>query len=324
MNPTASHPSNETATETAFRIDSSKRNLAFALVLIAGFMGAEIVGGILSGSLALLADAAHMATDAGAILLALIAIHVAQRRATSSLTYGYKRIEILAALVNVIALWIIVGGILFEAWDRFQNLSEVNGSLMLIIGVLGLFVNLAAAWILRHSAEHSLNVEGAFQHVLADLLGSIGVVISGSLIWAFNWNFVDPIVSVVIAVLIIHASWGLFSKIIHVLLEAVPKHIKLDELCTEIEEIDGVHSLHDVHVWTLTPGNEAFTCHILLAQTFNGDQDNLLREIRQVLRTKHGLEHITIQIEKSMAECHESCSSASFLQPSGTIADSSQ
>lgn len=305
--------------QTEFRITASKRNLGIAFLLIVSFMVAEIVGGILSGSLALLADAAHMATDAGAILLALIAINIAQKSATSSHTYGYKRLEILAALVNVLALWVIVGGILFEAWNRFNDISDVDGRLMLIIGVLGLIVNICAAWILRHSAEKSLNVEGAFQHVLADLLGSIGVVVSGCLIWAFDWNFVDPIISVIIAILIIHASWGLFSKVVHVLLEGVPKHINIEELCSKIEAINGVHSLHDVHVWTLTLGNEAFTCHVLLDPSFDGERDVILHEIRTLLRTTYDIEHITVQIERSMDECPESSASVSFLQPNKVL-----
>lgn len=292
---------------------TGQRRLVLALLLIASFMVAEIVGGILSGSLALIADATHMATDAGSIMLALIAMHFAQKAATAEHTYGYKRMEILAALANVIALWVIVVMILIEAWNRFQSVPEVQGGTVLAIGILGLLVNIAAAWILRESAQHSVNVEGAFQHVLADLLGSIGVVVSGCLIWWFGWTLADPIVTLVIALLILHGSWGLLTKVVHVLLEGVPPHIDIIELRTLVEEIDGVASIHDLHVWTLSPGNEALTTHVLLDQQYHHDSDKVLRAVRSLLRDKYGIEHLTIQIDKTMAECLEGSSSRSFL-----------
>ena len=268
-------------------------------------MFVEVIGGILSGSLALLADAGHMLTDAASIALALVAMQFATQRATTERTFGFHRLEILAALINALTLWLVAAWVAMEAFHRFQEVPEVEGGLMLTVGVIGLFVNVGAAWILHSSAEHSINVEGAFQHVMADLLGSVGVVISGSLVWAFGWTLADPIVSVVICILILKSTWGLLAKVVHVLLEGTPEHIDVYRLCSKIEEVEGVTLIHDVHVWTIAPSYEALTAHILIDPDYQGDMDVLRHRIREIASHDFGIGHITLQLEKTKKGCTE-------------------
>lgn len=269
-------------------------------------MVAEVVGGLISGSLALLADAGHMLTDAAAIAMALFAMWIAEREASVERTYGYFRTEIIAALINALALWLIVGWILFEAYHRLVGGEQhIDGVPMLIVGVGGLLVNVASAWVLHRSAEHSLNVEGAFQHVMADLMGSVAVVISAIVILTTGWNFVDPILSVLIGVLIMISSWRLVTKVFRVLLEGTPEHIDVYRLCSDIEDMEGVTVIHDVHVWTITSGSEAFTAHIVLDPSYPGDPEKLLKQMQGVIHDKYGIDHVTIQLEKSAATCSE-------------------
>ncbi len=268
-------------------------------------MLAEVIGGILSGSLALLADAGHMLTDAASIALAMVAMQFAERPASAERTFGYHRLEILAALLNALTLWLIAAWVVVEAYHRMTDVPDVKGGLMLAVGTIGLFVNVAAAWILHSSSEHSVNVEGAYQHVMADLLGSVGVVISGILIWAFGWTLADPIVSVVIAVLILRSTWGLLVKVVHVLLEGTPEHIDVYRLCSKIEAVSGVTLIHDIHVWTISPGNEALTAHVLIDPEYPGDLEELCRRLRKIASRDFGIGHITLQLERSQEECTE-------------------
>ena len=276
------------------------------MALITGYMFAEVIGGFLSGSLALIADAGHMLTDAASIGLALFALHFANRPASAERTFGFHRLEILAALLNALTLWLIAAWVVIEAIDRFREVPEVEGVLMLSVGTVGLVVNVLAAWILHRSAGHSLNVEGAFQHVIADLLGSVGVVISGSLVWAFGWTLADPIVSVIIAVLILLSTWRLLSKVVHVLLEGVPEHIDLYRLCSTMEDVDGVVLIHDIHVWTIAQGYDALAAHVLVDPAYPAaDLEPVLRKLRKIASEDFGIQHITIQVEQSVDGCTE-------------------
>ena len=271
-------------------------------------MVVEIIGGVLSGSLALLADAGHMLTDAASIGLALAAMHFATRAASARRTFGYHRLEILAALVNALALGGISVWVIIEAYDRFANLPEVEGGLMLAVGSIGLVVNVAAAWILHGSVKHSINVEGAFQHVIADLLGSVAVVVSGLLIWAFGWHLADPILSVLIGIVILFNTWRLLAKVVHVLLEGAPEHIDLHALCRRIEEVEGVAVIHDVHCWTLAPGYDALSAHVMVEPGFRervGHNDDLLNRLRDIAYNEFNIQHVTIQIENSAENCNE-------------------
>ena len=284
----------------------SRRSLVTALVLITGYMGAEVVGGILSGSLALLADAGHMLTDAASIGLALLAMHFAERPPSARRTFGYRRIEILAALLNALTLWLIAAWVIVEAWHRFRDVPDVDGGLMLSIGAVGLGVNVLAAWILRRSAEDSVNVEGAFRHVMADLLGSVGVVVSGVLVWAFGWTLADPILSVVIGVLILLSTWRLLAKVVHVLLEGAPDHVDVPLLCRELQAVEGVVEVHDMHVWTISEGYDALAAHVVADPDYPGSGlEPVLRRLRAVASRDFGIQHVTIQVEQSLDDCNE-------------------
>ena len=286
--------------------NASKKSLIGALVLITSYMFAEVIGGILSGSLALIADAGHMLTDAASIGLALVAMQFATRAASAERTFGFHRLEILAALLNALTLWLIAAWVVVEAFQRLQDVPEVEGLLMLSVGTVGLIVNVLAAWILHSSSEHSLNVEGAFQHVMADLLGSVGVVISGTLVWAFGWTLADPIVSVVIAVLILLSTWRLLAKVVHVLLEGVPEHVDVFRLCSKMEDVEGVVLVHDIHVWTIAQGYDALNAHVLVDRELPpGELDPVLRRLRKIASQDFGIQHITIQIEQSLEGCTE-------------------
>lgn len=285
---------------------ASKKSLWLALVLIFTYMIAEVIGGLISGSLALLADAGHMLTDAAAIVMALVAIWIGQREASVERTFGYHRTEILAALANTFALWLIAGWILFEAYHRIRfPENEVVGLPVLLVGIGGFIVNVAAAWILHRSSGESLNVEGAFQHVLADLLGSVGVILSAILIMVFNWQIADPILSVVIALLIVYNTRKLIVSIMNVLLEGAPEHIDVYALCNDLEEFEGVTLIHDVHVWTITQGNEAFTAHILMDPGYPGDLDEVVTKMKDLLHNNYQIGHVTIQLERSTQGCTE-------------------
>ena len=285
---------------------ASKRSLTISFVLITSYMFAEVIGGILSGSLALLADAGHMLTDAASIALALVAMHFASKAASAERTFGYHRLEILAALLNALTLWLIAAWVVVEAYHRFREVPDVEGGLMLSVGAVGLIVNIAAAWILHRSAEHSVNVEGAFQHVMADLMGSVGVVVSGILVWAFGWTLADPILSVLIGALILLSTWRLLAKVVHVLLEGTPEHIDVYKLCSELEDLDGVTLIHDIHCWTIAPGYDALTAHILINPDYpDGDLELLRRRLREIASRDFGIQHITIQMERSPEGCTE-------------------
>jgi len=287
--------------------EAGKRNLTLALVLIVGYMFAEIVGGIISGSLALIADAGHMLADAASIALALAAMHFSTRAASRRRTFGYHRLEVLAALVNGATLWGISVWILIEAYGRFTSTPQVQGGLVLGIGSIGLVVNIVAASILHRSARHSVNIEGAYQHVIADLLGSVAVVLSGVLVWAFGWHIADPILSALIGVLILVSTWRLLAKVVHVLLEGAPDHVDLDSLCRRFEEVEGVNTVHDIHVWTLAPGYEALTAHVTVRKGYElqaGD-DTILNRLRDIAYGQFNLQHVTLQLETSSAGCPE-------------------
>ena len=284
---------------------ASRRSLGTALVLIAGFTSVEVAAGILADSLALLADAGHMVTDALAIGLAVVAMWVAGRPASIERTFGYQRTEILAALLNAMGLWLIAGVIFFEASRRFGNTPEPQGSLMLAVGGVGLVVNLAAAWVLRRSAGESLNVEGAFLHVVGDLLGSVAVVAAGLLVMLFGWAIVDPIFGVLIGILIISSSGRLLWKVLHVLMEGTPSHLDLHLLCHRLEQLEGVTGVHDIHAWSITTGYDALSAHVTADAEALGQPDLMLSRLRRVASQEFGIAHVTIQLEDSTDGCPE-------------------
>jgi cobalt-zinc-cadmium efflux system protein len=284
---------------------ASRRSLSIALALIMVYMVVEVVGGLVSGSLALLADAGHMLTDGAAIGLALLAIWVSGRPASIEQTFGFHRTEILAAMLNALSLWLISALIFFEASRRFNDDLQVDGGLMLGVGAVGLLVNLAAAWALHRSSGESLNVEGAFLHVVADLLGSVAVVAGGILVLAFEWNIADPIFGIVIGVLILASSLRLLWKVVHVLMEGTPSHLDLHHLCQRLEELEGVTGVHDIHAWTITTGYDALSAHVTADPTVMQDPNPVLQALRDIASSEFGIGHVTIQLEDSKDGCVE-------------------
>ena len=285
---------------------ASRRGLKTALILIATFMVVEVIGGVISGSLSLLADAGHMLTDAASIVLALVALHFSDLPASWERTYGYRRLEVLAALVNALSLCVIIGGVLWEAYRRLRTVPEVEGGLMLGIGLAGLVVNVLAMLVLRRSAKGNLNIEGALQHIVADLLGSVAVVVSGALVLAFGWTIVDPILSVVISILIGVSTWRLLAKVFNVLLQGVPKHVDLYKLCAALEDLPGVTFVHDVHVWSLAADYDVLTAHILVDPELQTEDLKLMRgQVQELAKRDYNLRHVTVQLEYTTDGCHD-------------------
>jgi cobalt-zinc-cadmium efflux system protein len=255
----------------------------------------ELVGGWATNSLALLTDAAHMFTDVAALGLALFALWVAGRPASDNKTFGYVRAEILAALVNGVVLCVLVLFIVWEAWTRLADPPAVRAGGMVAIAAAGLLVNVFVAVRLRRHQSHSLNVRGAYLHVLSDLLGSVGAVVAGVVILATGWNGADAAMSVLIAALILFSSWSLVREAVDVLMEAVPPHVAVERVEQALRAVAGVEEVHDLHVWTLTTGRYALSAHVV-ARNRVGD-DELLCAMIEVCNRDFGIEHTTIQVE---------------------------
>lgn len=280
-----------------------QKRLALALVLSALYMVAEAVGGVLTGSLALLADAGHMLSDVAALGLSLFAIWIAQRPPNSRRTYGYHRTEILAALANGATLVALSVYVLFEAWQRFREPTEVEAPWMMAIAAGGLLINLIGLQILSGGRKENLNVRGAWLHVLTDALGSAQAMLAGGLIWAFGWSWADPLASVLIALLVIYSSWSLLKEAVGVLMEGVPAHIDVDAVRNTLAGMPGVSSVHDLHVWTITSGREALSAHLVVEE--EKAQRSLLPQVRKVLHDRFGIHHVTVQVEAD--DCNGGC-----------------
>ena len=268
-----------------------------ALVLTATFMVVEIVGGIISGSLALLADAGHMLTDTMALSLAAMAFHVSKRPPDGNLTYGYQRFQILAAFVNGLSLLAIVGWILFEAVRRFVNPRDILGETMLVIAVAGLVINLVSFAVLHTGDRDNLNIRGAALHVAGDLLGSIAAIVAAIVIIYTGWTPIDPILSVAVAVLILRSAWALVKRSGHVLLEGAPDWLDVERMQEGIvAAVPGVSGIHHVHVWGLTPQQLMLTMHVTLEEQVDS-QSNVVRSVKSYLKTEYGVGHSTIEVE---------------------------
>ena len=273
------------------------RRVLIALVLTGAFMVVEVIGGILSGSLALLADAGHMLTDTMALALAALAFQVSKRPADVKRTYGYQRFQILAAFVNGLSLLLIVGWILFEAVDRLRHPGEVLGTTMLLVAAAGLVVNIIAFLVLHGGDRNNLNIRGAAMHVAGDLLGSIAAIIAAFVIIYTGWTPIDPILSVVVAMLILRSAWALVKRSAHVLLEGAPDSVDIEAMQEKlIASVPNVASIHHVHVWGLTPQDLMLTMHVRLAAE-PGNPTDCIRRIKAVLTEQYGIGHSTIEIE---------------------------
>lgn len=274
----------------------SERRLLWALLLVGGFMLVEVVGGILSGSLALLADAGHMLTDAASLALAWGASRAARRPADALRTYGYHRVQILAALINGLAFILLVGWIAYEAVQRLFEPVEVLGGMMLVVAVLGLLVNIAAFWILHGGASHDLNLRGAVVHVLGDLLGSVAAIVAAGVILWTGWMPIDPLLSLLVALLILRSAWYVVRQSAHILLEGTPEDVDVELLRRTItERIDAVEDVHHIHVWSLTPERPLLTMHVNVSSDRCCAQ--VLAEVKTILAERFGISHSTVQVE---------------------------
>lgn len=273
----------------------SRRVLALTLALTCGFLVIELAGALWTNSLALLADAAHMLTDAGALALALFATWIAARPPTPAKTYGYYRAEILAALVNALVLLGVAGFILLEAWQRLREPSSVLAGPMAVVAGLGLAVNVTGAWLLHRDAAGSLNVRAAYLEVLSDALSSLATLVAAGVVLATGWTGADPIASVAIALLIVPRTWSLLRQAVNVLLEGVPAHLDLGEIEAAMCAVAGVRRVHDLHVWTLTSGREAMSAHVVVDDV--RESERLLETLHAVLHARFGIDHTTVQLE---------------------------
>lgn len=273
----------------------NKSRLAWALALTLTYMAAEVVGGLLTGSLALLADAAHMVTDAGGLALSLLAIHYAAKAPTPGKSFGYMRFEILAALANAVVLLGVTAYILYEAYRRFVEPNEILGWPMMLVALVGLGVNLASMKLLAGGSSESLNVKGAYLEVVSDMLGSVGVIVAALVVMATGWAWVDPLVGAGIGLFIVPRTWRLLNEALHILLEGTPPGVDLATVKAEIEAMPGVRRASDLHAWTLTSGFNAMSGHVVVDDLASGP--GVIRTIRQLMKERYGIEHVTVQVE---------------------------
>jgi len=273
----------------------NKKRLAIVLALTSAYLVAEVIGGLLTHSLALLADAGHMLTDVAGLILALLAIRFAERPATPERTYGYYRIEILAALVNAVVLIGISLYILYEAYERFRNPPEIQSGGMLAVALVGLVVNIAGIYLLKSASEESLNMKGAYFEVLSDMLTSIGVIAAGIIMLTTGWYYADPIISAGIGVFILPRTWMLLRDAVGVLLEGTPHDVNLAALRESIRTVEGVADVHDLHVWSLTSGINAMSVHAVLAD--HSLHDEVLAAVQKKVTSEFKIAHATVQVE---------------------------
>jgi cobalt-zinc-cadmium efflux system protein len=274
---------------------ASRRALAVALVLTASYTVVEVVGGLVAGSLALLADAVHMLSDNVALALALVAAWLATKPATPERSFGYKRAEVLAALANGVLLVALAIWIFVEAVVRLRDPGDVLGGWMLVIALVGLVVNIAAGVVLARERSNSLNVEAAFRHVFADLLGSLGVAVAAVVILTTDWVEADPLVSILIGVLVLASAWTILRDSTAILLESTPRGVDAAALGRRVASAPGVVEVHDLHVWTITSGFPALSAHVLVRP--GEDCHGRRRELEKLLRDEFGIEHTTLQVD---------------------------
>jgi cobalt-zinc-cadmium efflux system protein len=274
---------------------SPARRLAIALALTASFMLVEVVAGVISGSLALLSDAGHMLTDAGALALALVAQNLATRARTERHTFGYRRAEILAALINGTVLGASAVWIIIEAVRRFSDPHEILGAPMLVVAGLGLVINLIAAWLLAHGGHGNINTRAAAAHVASDAAGSVAAMIAAGLVLGFGWSIADPIASIAISLLILWGAWRLVREAVDVLMEGTPAGVDPGALEQVIRTSPGVASLHDLHVWCISDGFPVVTVHVVLDGSGHGT--DVSRAVARRIQERFGIEHVTVQPE---------------------------
>lgn len=280
--------------------------LWIALCLTSIFLIAEVVGGLISGSLALLSDAAHMLTDVSALAISLMAIHISKRAADIRRTFGYYRFEILAAAFNAILLFLVAIYIIYEAYQRLNHPAEIQTITMLIIASIGLIVNLISMYLLSGGKDHSLNLKSAYLEVWSDMLGSIGVIAGALIIRFTGWQWVDSVIAIAIGIWVLPRTWVLLKETLNILLEGVPDGIDLNALKKSIQQVDGVIDIHDLHVWAITSGKISLTAHVVVKN--DRDCERVLSLLRDQLASKFGITHTTLQHEyNSCSDTEDRC-----------------
>lgn len=285
---------------------ANKKTLLISFIIITGYMIVEAIGGFVTNSLALLSDAGHMLSDSISLGIALLAFTLGEKAANYSKTYGYKRFEILAAVLNGVTLVLIAIYIFYEAIQRFQNPPEVASTGMLVIASIGLLVNILVAWIMMRSGdvEENLNMRGAYLHVISDMLGSIGAIIAALLIIFFGWGWADPLASVIVAALVLRSGYNVTKSGLHVLMEGTPQNVNVEEVVQTIKNTKGIQGVHDLHIWSITSGLNSLSCHAVVDDQMSiAESEQMLRHIEHKLEHKN-IHHMTIQLETS-AHLHD-------------------
>jgi len=283
-------------------VPSSGRALIITLIITVLLMLAEFVGGLLSGSLALVGDAGHMLVDALALGLSFFAMTLARRPSTLSRTFGYHRIEIMAALANGSVLVLVSAYIFYEAVNRFRSPPEVETPLMITVAVVGLIANLIGIALLRRGSKTNLNLKGAFWHILGDTISSVGVIVAGVIIALTGWTQADPVVAVVIGIIILWGAVRLVRDSVDILMETVPKDISAETVVKVIKAIPGVEEIHDIHIWTITSGIVALSAHLMIQDQMVSLSTDVRDSVNQVLAERFGITHTTLQLESSRCE----------------------
>jgi len=294
----------------------NRRRLLFVLVMALGYAGIEFVGGLLTHSLALLADSLHMISDVAALALSLLAVWMASRPASNRRTFGNSRAEILAALANGLALAVVAVFITVHAIERFRAPQDVQGDGIIVVATGGLIINLISLWILEAGRGDSLNVRGAWLHVASDTLASVGVIIAGVGIWAYGWIWLDPAISIIVSILVMLSAWHLIREALDVLMETMPGHLDPEAIRNSLLAVPGVSALHCLHVWTIGNGEVSLSSHLIVDRT--AEPESLLRDVRRELTDRFEIEHTTIQIEVSEngeadSPCADLCESDAIL-----------
>ena len=286
---------------------AGRNSMFVALMLTVALMVYEIIGGWASGSLALLAAAGLLLATGSAITIAGFSAWAESRPASIERTFGYHRVEVVGSMLGALALWLVAAWVLFESISRLQNREEleINGGLMLIVGIVGVGVNILAALALRLGSRGNRRANEAFWHLISDFLGSIAVVVAAVLVRYNDWMASDPIIAIGIAALIAASSWRLILKVFYAIMEGTPEHLDLYSLCADIEDVPGVTLIHDVHAWSISEGYHAFTAHVVLEPGYVSRTEELLNEMRTIVYEKHHVSHLTLQFEESATQCLE-------------------
>jgi cobalt-zinc-cadmium efflux system protein len=273
-----------------------------AIAVTLAFMIVELVGGYYANSLALISDGAHMLTDAAAMIFSLFVYWVSRRPATPSMSFGYHRAEILGALASGLVIWLLAGFLVYEAFQRLSAPPEVKGPVVFIIAFIGLLANLGAMKALHSTQKENINVRAAYLHLLTDSLGSVGATISGAVLWATDWRIIDPIITLMVAALMLYSSWQLLKDAVNILMESSPTHLDPTLISAELQKIPGVTEVHDLHIWSVSSGRLALSVHLIA-----GNAEQVLTTAREMLKTRFSIAHTTIQIEHPEKFDSENC-----------------